>query len=67
MTHVDAGVMVLKKSIIDFISLGKVCSLEEEIYPKLIELKQLYSFPVCQRYYDMGSFERLEAIKEVLK
>ena len=45
MTHVDAGVMVFKKNILDFIPTGKTCSLEEEIFHKIIEMKQLLAFP----------------------
>jgi NDP-sugar pyrophosphorylase family protein len=67
MTYVDAGTMVFKKSIVDFIPKAKLCSLEEEIFPKLIEAKQLCSFPTSQRFYDTGSCNGLEAIKEVLR
>ena len=67
MTHVDAGTVVFKKSIVDFISKAKFCSLEEEIFPKLIEANQLYSFPTSQRFYDIGSHNGLEAVKGVLR
>jgi len=67
MTHIDAGVMVFKKRVLDFIPESQVCSLEEEIFPKLIQLRELVAFPTNQRFYDMGSFEGLREIKAILK
>jgi NDP-sugar pyrophosphorylase family protein len=67
MTHIDAGVGVFKKEILNFIPAGKKCSLEEEIFPKLIQAKELYSFPLEKRFYDIGSPEGLKLIREVLK
>jgi len=67
MTHVDAGAIVLKKDILTFIPEDSVCSLEEEIFCKLIKKKELVAFITNQRFYDMGSFGGLEVIKGVLK
>jgi mannose-1-phosphate guanylyltransferase len=66
-THVDAGVMILRKEILQYIPLDAVCSLEEEIYPKLIAQKAFKAMPTGVRFYDMGSFPGLEKIKDVLK
>ena len=57
----------LIESILDFIPKAKLCSLEEEIYPKLIEAKQLYAFATSQKFYDIGSHNELKTIKEVLR
>ena len=67
MTHVDAGVMVFKKDLLEFIPKSKVCSLEEEIFHKLIKKKQLLAFPTNKRFYDIGSQEGLRIIEEVLR
>lgn len=67
MTHVDAGAIVLKKDILTLIPENSVCSLEEEIFCKLIKKKELVAFITSQRFYDMGSFEGLEVIRGVLK
>jgi NDP-sugar pyrophosphorylase family protein len=67
MTHVDAGITAFKKSMLDFIPKNKICSLEENIFPKLIKQKQLYAFETKQRFYDMGSPQELKLIKGVLK
>lgn len=67
MTHLDAGAMVFSKEIINFIPNGEVCSLEEDILPKLIKVGELMAFTTEQRFYDIGSFEGLELIEQVLK
>lgn len=67
MTHVDAGVMVFKKDVLDLIPRGRLCSLEEEIFTKLIERKELLAFPTSQRFYDMGSYKGMETIGGVLR
>ncbi|MBI5206283.1 MAG: nucleotidyltransferase family protein [Candidatus Firestonebacteria bacterium] len=66
-THVDAGVLILKKEVLELISENKVCSLEKEIYNKLIEKKELVGFCTTQRFHDIGSFEELEIARKVLK
>ncbi len=66
MTHVDAGVVVLKKGVLDIIAEVQVCSLEKEVFHKLIRMKQLSAFVTNQRFYDMGSLEGLRLLKEVL-
>lgn len=67
MTHVDAGVSVFSKRILDLIPPGRVCSLEEETYPELIERQELWAFPTQQLFYDMGSFPGLETIADILR
>ena len=67
MTHVDAGVMVFKKDVLNIIPLGKECSLEEEIFNKLIKKGELIAFPTTQRFYDMGSYNGLETIGGILR
>lgn len=67
MSYVDAGALVLKKKVLDLIPEDRVVSLEEEIFPELIRLRELGAYPTKQRYYDIGTPERLLLIKEVLK
>lgn len=66
-THVDAGAIILKKDVLGIIPESLACSLEEEVFPKLIQMKQLLAFPTNQRFYDIGSHEGLSIIKEILK
>jgi len=65
--YVDAGVYVFKKGLINMIDKGKFVSLEADIYPKLIKMKELKAYVTSQRYYDLGTPERLELIRKVLK
>lgn len=63
---VDGGVSFYHKKILDFIPEGKKCSLENDIYPLLIRRRLLRAYFTSSRYYDMGTFERLNIIKKVL-
>ena len=64
---IDAGVYVFKKEVLDIIEKDKFVSLEGDVYPELIKKKQLCAYISSQRYYDLGTPERLEIIKKVLK
>ncbi len=66
-THIDAGVAIFKKTVLDYIPAGAICSLEEEVYPRLIAAQALHAFATRVKFYDMGSFPGLEKIKEVLR
>jgi NDP-sugar pyrophosphorylase family protein len=71
MTGVDAGVAVYRKDLLNLlpenIPADQKVSLENEINPKLIIQHQLFGYLTKTRFYDMGTFERLEIISEVLK
>jgi NDP-sugar pyrophosphorylase family protein len=66
-THVDAGAVIFRKKIVDLIKEGQICSLEEEIFPELIQMKELMAFPTSQRFYDMGNLAGLKLLEEILK
>jgi len=66
MTHVDAGVLILRKEVVELIPAGKVCSLEEEIFSKLIERNNLMAFPTSKRFYDIGTFNEIEVFRSML-
>jgi NDP-sugar pyrophosphorylase family protein len=63
---VDAGTIMMKKEVLKMIPTGKV-SLEKEIYPKLIAKKQLAAFCTRERYYDIGTPERIKKFERYLK
>ena len=67
MEYVEAGVMVLKKEVLNFIPAGRKVSLENDVFKKLINLRQLSGIITNQRFYDIGTFERLKEISRVLK
>jgi len=67
LSHIDAGVMVLKKEILAGLVAGQKCSLEEEIYPNLIARGEMRAWVSQEPFYDMGSPQGLAALEEKLK
>jgi mannose-1-phosphate guanylyltransferase len=67
LSHIDAGVIVLKKEILRGLPAGQKCSLEEEIYPSLIERGEMRARVTREPFYDMGSPAGLAALEEKLK
>jgi mannose-1-phosphate guanylyltransferase len=64
--YVEAGVLALRRSVLDIIPPERPVSLEEEIFHILIARRRLLGFSTQQRFYDMGTPERLRAIEEYL-
>lgn len=62
--YVDAGVLSLRRSVLDFIpaALARV-SLEEQVFPRLIEQRRMAGYVTAQRFYDIGTPERLKKIE----
>ena len=58
--------LALRHLVLDLIPPAGPVSLEEQIFPVLIEQRQLRAFPTAQRFYDMGTPERLRAIEAYL-
>jgi NDP-sugar pyrophosphorylase family protein len=67
LSHIDAGVIVLKKGILAGCATGQKCSLEEEIYPNLIARGEMRAWVTREPFYDMGSPQGLAALEEKLK
>ncbi|HAM38250.1 MAG TPA: hypothetical protein DCP53_02455, partial [Elusimicrobia bacterium] len=65
--YVDAGVSIFKKEVLKLIPENKKISLEEEIFPKLIKEHQLIAYITTQRFYDIGTPERIDMIRGILK
>jgi NDP-sugar pyrophosphorylase family protein len=64
--YIDAGVLALHRTVLDLIPREGTASLEEGIFPALIEQRRLFAHSTSQRFYDMGTPERLRAIEEYL-
>ncbi len=64
--YVDAGVLVLKRDILKLITSVKVVSLEEEIFPDLIDRQECAGFVTQERFYDIGTPERLKRFESYL-
>lgn len=63
---VDAGCQVFDKKIMNLIPSTGAVSLEEKIWPVLISKKELIIYPVDQKFYDIGTFERLKIFNNTL-
>ena len=64
--YVEAGVLALRKSILRFISEGAV-SLETQVFPQLIVARSLIGYPTTQRFYDIGTPDRLAVIEQFFR
>lgn len=67
LNYVDAGAIVLRKEVLDFIPEDKNCSLEEEIFQELISRNEMMAYITDQRYFDMGTMDGINALNEVLR
>jgi mannose-1-phosphate guanylyltransferase len=63
LTHVDAGVLFLRKEVLKKIPSAQACSLEQEIFPRLIEEGRMQAWITSEPFYDMGSPEGLQALE----
>jgi mannose-1-phosphate guanylyltransferase len=64
--YVEAGVLALRRAVVDLMPAEGAVSLEKEIFPKLIARRQLAAFVTRQRFYDIGTPDRLRLIATVL-
>jgi mannose-1-phosphate guanylyltransferase len=67
MSYVEAGVLSFRRSVVDLVPPTRVVSLEKEIFPKLIREKRLAALVTRQRFYDIGTPDRLAVIEAVLE
>lgn len=67
LTHIDAGVLVLRKDVLVTIVPQRKCSLEEEIFPQLIALQRMEAWTTTEAFYDMGTPAGLEALSARLR
>ncbi|MAG12685.1 hypothetical protein CL630_02615 [bacterium] len=59
-THVEAGVMVLRKEVIANLPQKHSNALGEVLFPDLIQQKELITYVSKNRFYDIGTPERLK-------
>jgi NDP-sugar pyrophosphorylase family protein len=67
LNYIEAGVIALRREVIDMIPAGEVVSLERDIYPTLIRRGALLGFVTSQRFYDIGTPDRLRAAEDFLR
>ena len=61
--YVDAGSISCSKDVLRYIKKDQNISLEEMVYPKLIKHKELYALKAKEKFYDIGTPERLKAFE----
>jgi len=65
--YVEAGVLGLKKEVLDMIKEGDAISLEVGLYPGLIREGEMSAYIARQRFYDIGLPEQIRTLEEFLK
>ena len=61
--HVDAGAAVFSRRILALIPPARACSLEEQVYPQLIERGEVAALPLDTTFFDMGTPAGLAALE----
>ena len=61
--YVDAGVIALRKPVLGLVPAAQRCSLEEEVFPKLISKRQMLAWRTERPFFDIGSPEGLESLE----
>jgi NDP-sugar pyrophosphorylase family protein len=64
-THIDSGVSIFKKDVLALIDKEKF-SLEDDLYPLLINMDMLSCFPTNQRFFDIHVLEKMENIRKFI-
>jgi NDP-sugar pyrophosphorylase family protein len=67
MKYVNAGLVTIKRSVFRDLPPGVPLSLEQEVFPDLIARRKMAALITQQRYYDIGTPERLKAFEEFLQ
>jgi NDP-sugar pyrophosphorylase family protein len=65
--YVEAGVSCFRREVLDLLPAAGPASFEQCVFPRLIERRQLAALPTPQRFYDIGTPERLRVIEEYLR
>jgi NDP-sugar pyrophosphorylase family protein len=61
--YVEAGVLAFRRGIVDYLPRAGPVSLEKIAFPPLIARRQLLGFVTRQRFYDIGTPDRLQIIQ----
>jgi NDP-sugar pyrophosphorylase family protein len=65
--YVEAGVLAFRRDVIGLLPSQGAASLEADLYPQLVARRELAGFVTTQRFYDIGTPERLALIEQVLR
>ena len=65
--YVEAGAIVIRKETLDFVPQRVKTSLEEGIYRRLIEQREMAAYVTPQRFYDIGMPEQRQVFEDFVK
>jgi NDP-sugar pyrophosphorylase family protein len=69
--YVEAGVSCFRRDVLDLLPDGAPdrgpVSFEQYVFPRLIDRRQLVGLPTLQRFYDIGTPDRLRVIEDYLR
>lgn len=63
--YIEAGVLALRRQALSLLPPDGNVSMEQELFPRLIAQRALLGFPTSQRFYDIGTPERLRIIEDL--
>ncbi len=66
MTYIDYGANIFKKEALRLIPENNFCPLDE-LFRRLIEMKELLAFEVRERFYEIGSVQGLKEFEEYMR
>lgn len=66
MCYVEAGVLVLKREVLNFLPKSGSFSMEEKLYPSLIDGGEMAAYKSVERFFDIGTPTRLKAFETVI-
>ena len=65
LSYIEAGVLALRRDALSLASPEGKVSLEQEVFPRLIAQRSLLGLPTHQRFYDIGTVDRLKIIERL--
>lgn len=62
---INAGISIMNKKVVEFIPENKFCSIEREVYPKIVEMKKQFGYEITGPWIDIGIPEALKAASTI--
>ena len=66
MVHIDYGVNLFRKDVLDMIPAGEFHALED-LFPRLIDSGQLMAHEITERFYEIGSAQGLQEFRQFVE
>lgn len=64
--HIDAGLTVLRRELLDRIPVVRPAALDQDVFPRLVERQELAAYLTQQRFYEIGSPAGLEEFRRLV-